>query len=408
VKHIAVSNIGLWPGLVQHVGVDLGCVFLCWFLVRVRLFLEHCSFRHDGEPVHGQINNWLHRSDIMAYPWGPLWCYIVLANVENVGVLALNVVMYQHMGRTLYKPVSQCDDTPYAWLVVTDLSQWEGSQVQHVGHAWKVLTDSIASGSSSSSAAAAPPAGAFSPCSMLLTGAWMSLMAGAAYEGFMAIGVATLIVLADDHDIPLPANRSLFNVLKAILSHYLTGWTEADIISLIEKRLTGTSDGDPIFDVLNSAEVYDAFGEEEIKILNSWKKDQTTKSMQQSTLQKDVSDRCESIAKDFLAKKLGKKPVDPKLRGLVSLGTRLYPHVVEANQLSEHDALNFLPPDSKVYKSNQDNRWKLSWCGYKITRCWTLHGELGAFAQCAAYLWSSYHKFGGQPCPFDWINASES
>lgn len=71
--------------------------------------------------------------------------------------------------------------------------------------------------------------------------------------------------------------------------------------------------------------------------------------------------------------------------------------------MSEADAQFFLPPDATVKKSFSDNRWRVAWHVYRISRCWSLYGELEAFFMCAAYLWHSYTEVTEIACPFDFL-----
>ena len=95
--------------------------------------------------------------------------------------------------------------------------------------------------------------------------------------------------------------------------------------------------------------------------------------------------------------------IDPRIRGLVVDGTRVLAECVDANKLSVEHALLFCPPDTKVSKSRTVNRWRAQWKAFSISRCSTLHGEFGAFRQCAAFVWAQYTRVQGHPCPYDFL-----
>ena len=90
---------------------------------------------------------------------------------------------------------------------------------------------------------------------------------------------------------------------------------------------------------------------------------------------------------------------DKRLRGLVKDGTRVYGPAIEANILSEADAISLLPPDGCVKKSSVDNRWRVAWSVYSISRSWSMYGEVHAFFICAAFCWHNYTLVTEIECP---------
>lgn len=65
--------------------------------------------------------------------------------------------------------------------------------------------------------------------------------------------------------------------------------------------------------------------------------------------------------------------------------------------------MKYLPAGTKVHKSFLDNRWKVTFAGRTRTTCWSLYGELKAFAKCAKTVWEQHEASGGDRCPFEWI-----
>lgn len=155
-------------------------------------------------------------------------------------------------------------------------------------------------------------------------------------------------------------------------------------------------------DFFDSAEVRDAFGEQDQKFVDSWLKDRRA-DMSTSFCNRISGFRQSALSKAKAACKPATAAAKKAAKTKVSEGTRLYPKAVKAAPLSEEQALTFLLEGAPVLKSRLDNRWRLSLGAQRISRCWTLHGELKAFAICAHFLWSVHHRSGGEKCPFLWI-----
>ena len=150
--------------------------------------------------------------------------------------------------------------------------------------------------------------------------------------------------------------------------------------------------------------VTEAFGEDEVKMLNSWKAAQGEKKEDKASYTKKNSDFKTGVAEraqERIGVKKGKP--DKRLRGLVKDGTRAYGPAIEANILSEKDATAIMPPDGSVKKSPVDNRWRVAWSVYTISRSWSMYGEVHAFFICAAFCWHHYTLVTGIECPHEFL-----
>ena len=78
----------------------------------------------------------------------------------------------------------------------------------------------------------------------------------------------------------------------------------------------------------------------------------------------------------------------------------------ECGKVSEEDALLFLPKDASAKKSIAENRWRIKWATYEMSRSWVLYGEVDSFAKCAKHVWSKFAlpANGGFECSFELIN----
>ena len=144
-------------------------------------------------------------------------------------------------------------------------------------------------------------------------------------------------------------------------------------------------------------------------MLNGWKQNKKKRAEGKKDYRKKLGEHRDRVARDLLKRtglKAGQR--DKRLRGLVSDGTRILGKRVEADLLSEGDALLYLPPDSLVSKSKSDNRWRLQWAGFKRSRSWSLHGEVDALAIAAKFLWAQYTRLQGVERPWEFINVAES
>lgn len=146
-------------------------------------------------------------------------------------------------------------------------------------------------------------------------------------------------------------------------------------------------------DFFDSAEVRDAFGEQDQKFVDMWLKDRRA-DMSTSFCNRISGFRQSALSKAKAACKPATVAAKKAAKTKVSEGTRLYPNAVKAASLSEEQALTFLLEGASVLKSRLDNRWRLSLGAQRISRCWTLHGELKAFAICSHFLWSVHHRSG--------------
>ena len=156
-------------------------------------------------------------------------------------------------------------------------------------------------------------------------------------------------------------------------------------------------------------ELEDSFGEDDVKLLNGWKANRKKQMDGKKDYKRKLGIARDSFANDVLKKAgLKKGQKDRRLRGLVSDGSRILAKRVEADDMSEGQALLFLPPDSSVSHSRSDNRWRISWGGFRRSRSWALHGEVDSFAIAAKFLWEEYTRLQEVDCPWDFINKVKS
>ena len=106
------------------------------------------------------------------------------------------------------------------------------------------------------------------------------------------------------------------------------------------------------------------------------KKKRTKRASGRKQYREKLNAKRDYVAKDAYRKKaIAAGKADPKLRGLVRDGTRTIKKVEVEGRLSEEEAAVYLPPDSKVSKSLADNRWRVSWVCFTISRSWAAYGE---------------------------------
>ena len=146
-----------------------------------------------------------------------------------------------------------------------------------------------------------------------------------------------------------------------------------------------------------------------MKLLNGWKANKQKRKLGRKEYQRKLGDERDKVASEVLKKAgLKKGAKDKRLRGLVTDGTRILAKRVEADAMAEVEALLYLPPDASVSKSRTDNRWRLSWGGFRRSRSWALHGEVEAFSIAAKCIWAQYTRLQEVECPRDFINKAES
>ena len=96
--------------------------------------------------------------------------------------------------------------------------------------------------------------------------------------------------------------------------------------------------GDPMINILESNEMADALGDDERKILDTWKKTKKKEKANLCTYSEKLKEHRHTVAKRQVESKIKRGKPDPKLKTLISNGTRMYPNIVTANMLSEEQA----------------------------------------------------------------------
>ena len=232
-------------------------------------------------------------------------------------------------------------------------------------------------------------------CGRMLGTGPITTMRASALFGFANFSDDGLLTLAREFGVP--TGEDSFETCLALLRKFAPGLEDQEYCDIIDSR------GVPkhaVEELLTSEECLDALGPDDAKLLANYNSDR------EKILKKSFWSKLEGfkaqVASNMCTKK-NLKPGSPCEKKLVSKGTRLYPSVASASRLSEEDALAFLPPGSLVTKSVLDNRWRIRWASFSISRAWTLYGELEAFGICAIYLWDVFAKNGGFECPFEWI-----
>lgn len=327
-------------------------------------------------------------------------CYFVVAVVSAVAALAWKADRAEVGGQEVYFPTKRENEWPYEWLIVADPKEFMGFEVFWAGRAWQLVRTS--SSSSSGSKAVQLPASA-GPVAVP-RGVAMELSAVSATSGFRNMSLHALKEFAALSSIDIPTSSDLFDVLLLLMKRFLPGRSDFEYEEMISTR--NLDRGDIVCpDFFDSAEVRGAFGEQDQKFVDGWLKERRSE-VSNGFAQKVAAFRSSALAKAKAPSKPPSAAAKKAAKAKVSEGTRLYPRAVKAASITEAEAMAFLPQGASVFRSRLDNRWRMSMGPHRISRCWTLHGELKAFAICARFLWSAHHVAGGEECPFAWIQAT--
>ena len=350
-----------------------------------------CKLLSPGQVIYNKLEK----------SWG-----VVLIHIAGEGALLWNLAEYSCGTRKLWSTTHDpdyagCPQTHYSWAIVVNPHQYSTRQVERIGHAWRLLQHKVTAGAPKITAI---QSNKFAPPYLNAVSEEMSLYKGAAYKCFDQMSVNEMRLLAANDCIPIPPGADDFGVADVMCRHYLAGEkiSEAEFIDIFAHRDRDSDEA--IAGLLDSKEVEDCFGEEEQKLLAAWKRDRSKRASGLKQYREKLNARREYVAKDVYGKKgVAAGKADPKLRGLVRDGTRTIKKVQVEGRLSEEEAAVYLPPDSKVTKSLADNRWRVSWVCYTISRSWAAYGEWLAFKKCAAYIWSEYTKITTTPCPWSFL-----
>jgi hypothetical protein len=379
-----------------------------------RMYAHIAYWRHcvDVSPPHWEMSRRLWLSKLMTqgmlvrHKTELIWSFVVVG-VSDTATLAWRAETALVNGVALYRPLrSPQADGYYKWLITVDFREWEGYEGAWVGEGWR-LCNSAALGAAASSDA--PPPNKRLGASSILpsTVAPIPLLQLSARDAFRNFGLASLRELAKLHDPPIdiPAIADLFDGLLIMLKAILPGLSEIEYEDILNKRVDTFLDLSPNF--FDAPEIRESFDEHDIKELDRWK--ETTEKQNCPKFREKIDkyrfENYERACVEVKVPKAAAKKYEKIIRGKVSEGTRLYADLVKADSITEKHALVYLPEGSRVYRSPLDNRFRLSYKKFEISRSWVLYGELRAFAICAKRVWLEAAKDGWPYCPFDWINA---
>ena len=107
-------------------------------------------------------------------------------------------------------------------------------------------------------------------------------------------------------------------------------------------------------DISGTKECAEGFGEEEVKVLENWKKNREKFKEDNVVFREKLSDKRKTYA--CKSNDAAKKSYKVKMRGVISDGSRAYGKILAAGSLQEWEALNYLPPCSTAHSSLLENR----------------------------------------------------
>lgn len=148
----------------------------------------------------------------------------------------------------------------------------------------------------------------------------------------------------------------LFDYCEALCRYQLRDQNvdELGIIDILAERFEERQDDEVVKDILGTKECAEGFGEEEVKVLDNWKKNREKIKKDNLSFREKLSDKRKIYA--IKSNDASKKSYKTKMRGLISDGSRAYGKILAAGTLQEWEALNYLPPGSTVQRSVLDNR----------------------------------------------------
>ena len=226
----------------------------------------------------------------------------------------------------------------------------------------------------------------------------IALLEASARQAFLPMNQSALKDLAQLLAVKT-CGTDTFDIVKTLVEKFVPKAAPEEIAAILELRCADSPE--TYAEVLESAECQDAFGEDELKELERFQESRQKPARKE--FEAKLNRFRHAVSTAAWKRQSSASGAATAEKKLISAGTRLYPKVAAANELSDVDALSFLPPGSTARKSSQDNRWVLKWSCHQRTRTWTMYGELEAFSLCAVYLWEKYAESGGQKCPHEWI-----
>jgi hypothetical protein len=278
--------------------------------------------------------------------------HLVVNVVDGVAALTIKMIEKDIGGCKCLDWAREPNAMPYSWLCVLDEDKYISRRVEHIGHAWRLLRNKTPG----NMFAKILDSKDFKGPSFKLIGKDESMRKGAAWDGFKNYGITVLKTFAKDVELVVPAGGDIFDYVDALVRHYLKDekLDESAILDILAERFEENDDNAAVSNILDSKECAEGFGEEELKVLNSWKANRVKMAKANKVAREKIASAKTEYCKKYNDKE--KKTHKVKLRGLVSDGTRLYGKIHDAGTLTSADALNHLPPGSTAQRSTLENR----------------------------------------------------
>ena len=305
--------------------MQYGCVAL-W---------RHCVITKDW----GLINrSWLvcliHPGQLVFRKVDSTW-HLVVRLLENTSALTLRFEEVMLEGLRVVRRVRN-KDLRFDRICVLNVNQYETWHFTLLGHGWRLLQPLLGK-----SKPIWPKE--FTGPVYRLDGAAMSLEKGCAWAGCPNVAFSTLKVLLEDKGKKLPVHAGDYKAVEMFITTHLKDELrdEAHLLDLLDLRFSeeGESHSHALIDVLESKEAADAFGEQEVAMLESWKKCRAERARKSKTYKERLSERRLNYSKTV--SKSTKAAMSKSIRGKVTLGTRVYPTFIDQGTMTDVDALVF-------------------------------------------------------------------
>ena len=311
----------------------------------------------------------------------------------------------EFMGDTFFFPDLQADHDAVEWLVVLDLGEW---QMQPI--AWH---------SPAHLRVAANWKGLPFPSAAAATGDPVSLVVGAAQSAFFQLPKAFLDQIGSILGAGIREGSSLFETLHQLCRHVLKQ-EDKDLVPILGKRMLKPLDD--TIQVFDDEEFRANIDASDLREVDKFRDDLKAGRKSVASFEESFGSLCRKHGATSSAaassgssappgqadsgRGKGKGRGRPRGRGIdksePKVQARSLP--VPADELSQEDALLFMPPGATIFKDLKNNRWRASMMHYSPkSRSWPLYGELKAFALVCHWSWEKCEVLTGAKCPHEWV-----
>jgi hypothetical protein len=311
--------------------------------------------------------------------------FFSLGSVQHLLAIGWPADMVIHNGTYFYAPGKAALLGDLVPLIVTGIGGWEVQRVQWRGPIHGCITKRPAT----------------CPLGAEAQGAWIPLVEAAAREAFYELGAAPLKRLMTFLHVPESGVPStVAGKLEALVRHCLPFVSHSEVHDILAKRLTNREMDST--DLLADPHLRDCIDKGDWKHLDEFAASVEQERKDEAEIRAAVK-KLSAVVASAIAAASSSAGAKASASGKKS-AVRKIPPPPKGVDMSEDEARSYLPTGARLFKDIDNGRWRVSCPTWgNLSRSWTLHGSIFAFAQCCIWAWRKMPLPDDQPCPHAWV-----